>query len=443
MHVLPRQVTSRNILQVLLAGFGLVILLLLVAGFIGAANLRSIQRNAATIVQDQQEFAGLIDAIQHEQEALSAVFYNLSRKPELVDRAKILSELDSTDRNIGDIADRTAGTPEEALSKQLEQATGAFTAEARRLLALANAPTLLSRDLFQRHRQVTSVVAKLVVSGHKKSQAAEEMITLQSRRLITQSIVFLGACLALALIFSVITVRMTTRLFREMEWQTSELSRVSWHMLENQESAARRFSHELHDELGQALTALKANIMSLSRTDTSERRIDDCLELVDGAVRNVRELSQLLRPTILDDFGLDASLRWLAEKFTERTGIDVNYTSDFSGRLLDETETHLFRIAQEALTNVARHSHAQRVDVRLHSNQSQISLMIADNGVGLAQLGNGADKGLGMIGMRARARSSGGELSVRSQSGQGVAVEVLVPKRVVEHGKEDTHTAGG
>jgi signal transduction histidine kinase len=236
---------------------------------------------------------------------------------------------------------------------------------------------------------------------------------------------------------------MTTGMFRKMEWQASELSRVSWHMLESQESTARRFSHELHDELGQSLTALKANVMSLHRTGDSEGRISDCVGLVDGAIRNVRELSQLLRPTILDDFGLDASLRWLAEKFTERTAIDVDYQSDFSGRLPDETETHLFRIAQEALTNVARHSKAKRVEVRLHANHSQLSLTIADNGVGLAQPGDATERGMGMIGMRARARSAGGEVAVRSQPDQGVSVEVQVPTGVSEHDEKDTHPVGG
>jgi signal transduction histidine kinase len=441
MHVLPQQVTYRNILRVLLAGFGLVILLLLAAGFGGLNNIRSIQRSAATLVDELQDTADLVDEIQSEQEALSAAFYNLARGPNSVDRVKILAVLDTADKNVGEIADETEGTSDEAMGKALKQATEAFTTEARRLLARENPPTLLSRDLFQRHRQVTSVVAKLIQSGRQKSQAAQSSITAQSRQLFTQTFVLLGGCLALALIFSLLTVRMTTGLFRKMEWQTSELSRVSWHMLENQESTARRFSHELHDELGQALTALKANIMSLGK-EASEARLKDCIELVGGALRNVRELSQLLRPTILDDFGLDASLRWLTEKFAERTGVEVDYHSDFSGRLPDETETHLFRIAQEALTNVARHSSAKRVQMTLRANQSSIQLSIADNGVGLAKRDPITEGGMGMIGMRARARSAGGELVVLSQPGEGVSVKVQVPKRVLSNAEEDTHPAG-
>jgi signal transduction histidine kinase len=413
---------------VLLAGFSLVILLLLVAAFVGTRNIQSIQQSAATIVSDQQELAGLIDAIQHEQEALSAVFYNLSRGPELVDRAKILTELDTADGNIRDIVSQTDGTPEQSMGDQLERATQEFTAEARRLLGRANSSSLLSRDLFQRHRQVTAAVASLVAAGQAQSRAAQQTITMQSRRLFSQSLVFLSACLVLALIFSLLTVRMATGLFRKMEWQASELSRVSWRMLDNQESAARRFSHELHDELGQALTALRTNLMWISRTSAADKRVADCVELVDGAISNVRELSQLLRPTVLDDFGLDASLRWLAEKFAERTAITVDYQSDFSGRLPDETETHLFRIAQEALTNVARHSGARRVEVRLRVSDSRLGLTISDNGSGLLQPEAAAERGMGMIGMRARARSAGGELAVRSEPGRGVSVEALVPR---------------
>ena len=173
---------------------------------------------------------------------------------------------------------------------------------------------------------------------------------------------------------------------------------------------------------------MKASIASLS-ADSSNGRRQDCLNLVDGAIGNVRELSQLLRPTILDDFGLDASLRWLTERFQERTRIGVEYESDFSGRLADQTETHLFRIAQEALTNVARHSGAKQVRMRLQSDSSEVRLSISDDGTGLIGGGNGKQKGLGIVGMRARARSAGGELMVLSREGLGLQVEARVPLR--------------
>ena len=140
-----------------------------------------------------------------------------------------------------------------------------------------------------------------------------------------------AASVLLALVFAAITVRMVSQLIRGMEFQTAELGRVSWHMLEDQEATARRFSHELHDELGQSLTAIKTNLAALDSSGQPARaRLDDCLHLVDEAIGNVRQMSQLLRPTILDDFGLEAGLRWLAEGFAARTGIEVDFQSQLS-----------------------------------------------------------------------------------------------------------------
>jgi Signal transduction histidine kinase len=276
---------------------------------------------------------------------------------------------------------------------------------------------------------VISTVSKLLSSGYLKASAAQRQIEARSAELVKDSIALLGSSLLLALICAILTVRMTTELFRKMEWQTGELSRVSWHLLENQETTARRFSHELHDELGQSLTAVKANLLSLEASDGSlnHDRLTDARQLVDEAIRNVRELSQLLRPVILDDFGLDAGLRSLCEGFTQRTGIDVEYQSNFSERLVDETETHLFRIVQEALTNVARHSGATRIRIELHADHDKLHLSIADNGHGLESVAS-ESSGLGMIGMRARARSAGGELRIESHKESGLRIEIWVPR---------------
>ncbi len=444
MRPLSRQISSSTILRVLFAGFGLVFILLAFAGFFGIRGIRSIQQNAMTLVEEQRETAQLIEEIQSQQEALSTIFSGMARPPKQVDRTRILEQLEESEQTVEGIVARTRETEEAELGRRLKQAMERFTAEARRLLTRKRAPMLLSRDLFEHHLEATEAIVGLVDSGYKRSQAAQQTITAQSRQLLARSLGLLGACLLSALFVGIATVKLTGRLIQTMQWQTSELSRVSWYLLENQESVARRFSHELHDELGQALTALKAGLMALARPGASDGRLQDCLELVDGAIRSVRELSHLLRPTILDDFGLDASLRWLAEKFTQRTGIAVDYRSNFTGRLSDETETHLFRIAQEALTNVARHARARRVEISLEAGRSGwIELSIADDGVGLSAGALEERKGMGMIGMRARARSAGGELNVSSRSGQGVTVRARVPARRVSHVEEDSGPARG
>jgi signal transduction histidine kinase len=153
------------------------------------------------------------------------------------------------------------------------------------------------------------------------------------------------------------------------------------------------------------------------------------MTLVEEAIRDVREMSQLLRPTILDDFGLDAALRALAERFGQRTGIQIRYESDTKElRLRDEAETHLFRIAQEALTNVARHSAATTVDMHLRRDGNTIQLKVSDNGHGAQTKDHDTKKrGLGLAGMQTRARGCGGELTIRSEPQKGFTVAVTCP----------------
>jgi signal transduction histidine kinase len=436
------EITRRSLLRVLIAGFSLVIVLLLAGAFIGIRNIHSIKDNAARLVQEQQVTNRLLEEVHRQQASLSEVFSILARDPDSVDYAKILAQLDQANQNIGRIVAEGAQTPQRGLYDQLRQTSAAFSAEARRLLAVEEPETFSSQDLFRDHEAFISVVAKLIEASYHRAVAAQFQIDHRSERLVKESAAFLAACLALALVSTVLTVRLTARLLQRMKWQESELSRVSWHLLEDQESTARRFSHELHDELGQSLMAVKANLAALGAKDGAERsRLEDCLHLVDESIGNVRQMSQLLRPTILDDFGLEAGLRWLCEGFSHRTGIQTEFKSGISGRLPDETETHLFRLTQEALTNVARHSGARRAVVTLESQGDDVCLAIRDDGHGLPAAG-ATSGGMGMIGMRARARSVGGDLTVHSKQGQGVEIEVRVPARGVKHERENPYLVG-
>jgi signal transduction histidine kinase len=436
-----QQITHRNILRVLLGGFGLVILLLLAASVVGVGNIRSIQRNAADLVREQAVSNRLIGELQHEERSLREVFSVLARDPESVDYAGIMAQLDEADRDIKRISAEGASTAERDLWMRLQQTSLTFSSEARALLNDETAETYATIDLFRDHEAFVSVVARLLAAEYGKVNAAQTQIDRRSSRLLEMSFVFALASLLLGVVFAVVTVRLVAALIHQLEWQTAELGRVSWHMLEDQEATARRFSHELHDELGQSLSAIKTNLTALgSGSNGQGERLKDCLHLVDGAIGNVREMSHLLRPTILDDFGLEAGLRWLAEGFSARTNIAVHLDSAYSGRLPDETETHLFRIAQEALTNVARHSGAKHVDVKLEVRNGEACLSIQDDGRGLAgEPGNGTPsrRGLGLIGMRARARSAGGDMTVRSRPGEGVRIEVRAPVTAQAPGREE------
>lgn len=422
----------RALVRVLAIGFTAVIVLLATAALIGANNARSISQSAAGLVTQQLVITQLLDEVEREQGVLNTSFYRLSSLPESVDRRQALADLDEADREIGQLVEKAGNGPDHQIWQNLRRATLGFATEARQLLNRQKTPEASPRDLFFRHEAVTTVVAELVDLSYQRAMDTETRVNAQTRRLATESAVLVGVSLLLALVCAFITVRIAARVFRQMESQTGELSRVSFRMLEIQEEVARRFSHELHDELGGSLTAIKSDLSALAADPGDKSRLEDCTKLVEQSISNVRELSQLLRPTILDDFGLDASLRWLVARFRERTRIEVEYNSSFDGRLPDQTETHLFRIVQEALTNIARHSLATRVLINLRPENGRLRLTLSDNGRGFGSEGrNGAKRngggGMGIRGMRARAASAGGELKIESSPGGGVTIDVWAP----------------
>jgi signal transduction histidine kinase len=297
-----------------------------------------------------------------------------------------------------------------------------------RWLQLARRSDVVRREeILNQITQAQQQMSTALESAYEQAELLRESIYQEGHGLLRWTVWLFAACVGLSLLCATWAVRASAGLFRKLEQQAGELGRLQYQFLETQEEVARRFSHELHDELGQALTAVKANLSAL-RGHGDDARVDDCSRLVDRAIKDVREMSQLLRPTILDDFGLDAALRSLAESFSQRTGIEVKYRSDLEGRRLhDQAETNLFRIAQEALTNVARHSQATSVSVELLSRKDEVTLTIRDNGRGFDMSQRRASPGLGLAGMETRSRGCSGTLNIETAPGKGLKVEVTCP----------------
>lgn len=297
-----------------------------------------------------------------------------------------------------------------------------------RWLQLARRSDVIRREvILDQLTQSRAQMSAALESAYEQAELLRESIYQQGHGLLRWTVWLFAACVGLSLLCATWAVRASTGLFHRLEQQSGELTSMQYQFLETQENIARRFSHELHDELGQALAAVKANLSAL-RGLGNDARVEDCSHLVDEAIKNVRELSQLLRPTILDDFGLDAALGSLAESFSQRTGIEVQYRCELDGRRLrDQAETHLFRIAQEALTNVARHSQATSVAIELIPRGNDVSLTIRDNGRGLDMEERRSSRGLGLAGMQTRARGCGGTLTMESTPGKGLRLEVTCP----------------
>jgi signal transduction histidine kinase len=196
-----------------------------------------------------------------------------------------------------------------------------------------------------------------------------------------------------------------------------------------QEQERRKLSRELHDGVGQILTAIKmelANVRAANGSD--EERLGRVRAHVESAVRMVRNVSLLLRPSVLDDFGLVAALKWLTEDFSRRTGIECPFRCDIRDEQLleDSVKTCIYRTVQEALHNCEKHAAATstRVDVAQYAGQIQVS--VTDNGRGILNL-DSQSHGLGIVGMRERAQALGGNLEVRSNAGAGTRVRLLIP----------------
>lgn len=432
---LPR-IRERIVLWGLVLGFTVVMVLLGFAGWIATRDSAAIRESAGRLVREQLLMARLLHEVQVEQNALTAILHQLAKSGTPEDPALLLAELEDADAAIQILAAEAHQKRRHKRWSELQHRVASFTTEARRFLENTDTDAPIdTRMLFDHHDEVVRIVDAMLGESSARLTGADGELETQSLELERESALLLGASLLLALLCSIATVLFAIRNIRRIEWQADELSRVSWQMLQSQEVAARRFSHELHDELGQSLAAARASLRKITVGDLDESR-EDCIDLIDGAISNVRELSQLLRPVILDDFGLDAGLRFLVEKFAQRTRLNVHFESDAEGRFHEETETHLFRITQEALTNIARHSGASDVRISLKEKSGTLHLIIEDNGRGLSDREHRRSS-LGMTGMRARARQSGGELRVEKAQPQGVRLSVTVPARRLPEHPED------
>lgn len=427
-----RRITDRTVLWGLVPGFVLVMVLLGMAGLVAVRDSREIRLSATSLVKDQLLIARLLHEAQAEEDALALALYRLTTEASAQERLKRIEELKEADKTVARLTRQAERTPNAAEWRLLAQATQEFSREAEKAFAQTRAvPQDIMENLFTSHEKVVKLIHNLILQSSRHLIEVDEKMSLQLKELADESAMLLSSCFLLAALCAVGTVVYVRHSVRRIEWQTDELDRVSWHMLQTQEETARRFSHELHDELGQSLAAMRAHLTSMTSADLEERRADG-VQLVDEAIANVRELSQLLRPVILDDFGLDAGLRWLTEKFAQRTRIQVHYESNLEARLHSDVETHLFRIAQEALTNIARHSRATVVDIQMKAQGTTLQLTIMDNGCGLGAGSQESRQSLGLIGMRARARQCEGRFQLHSVPPHGLSIVVEVPLKLAE-----------
>ena len=286
------------------------------------------------------------------------------------------------------------------------------------------------------------------ISGIVKSMEDEEESLLE-QRLKAWDYLFKRNALMLALAFAVVAVMLvynfrvlvaevarTKDMEKRVRDNADSYRLMSARILELQDLERRRIARELHDSVGQYLAGLKINLSQLesaTRVDAS-RAIRETIDLTDCAIQEVRTISHLLHPPLLEELGFLPAARWYVDEYGKRSQVKVSLIIDEPiQRLAREVEIALFRVLQEALTNVYRHSGAQSVDVRIICRDEHVTLTVADDGRGiphevLVRFRGGAASGIGLAGMRERLAEFGGEIRVEASSG-GSVVQAIIPMK--------------
>jgi signal transduction histidine kinase len=257
----------------------------------------------------------------------------------------------------------------------------------------------------------------------------------RSERLFQITAYILSATFIVALGLFFFHYRLLNAELNAREQAEASLRALSVRLLELQDQERRKFSRELHDSLGQYLVGAKMNLTMLGNSLPANALISECIKLLDQAMTETRTISHLLHPPLLDEAGFASAARWYVEGFSERSGIQTSLEMpEDLGRLSSSLELALFRVLQESLTNVHRHSKSRKAEVSVAASNGQVVLLVRDYGKGLPPdvldrfRRKRAHGGVGLAGMRERIHELGGRLDMHSDS-RGTQVVATLPRR--------------
>jgi signal transduction histidine kinase len=332
--------------------------------------------------------------------------------------------------------DRDAGQ-----RKYLGDSLSQFWDALDRIFALAQngheteARTLIRLSLQARQEALTTAVARLLVQNNEIEQEAGARIRGVYAGVERNVYLFVAAMLVLILLTSLYLVRYNLRLFQKVAALSARRSELAQQLIAMQENTFRSISRDLHDDFGQILTAIGTMLQRTARRDSDPGSVRSDLrevqEVVQATLDKVRTLSHALHPVILDEMGFEGSLDQYLPGFEKQTGIAVRYEKSGEPRELDRgVAIHLYRVMQEALNNIARHSQSKRAAVRLRYLPEAVVLEVEDDGIGF---GSSHTYGLGLVSMRERADLVNGLLDLENISSGGARVRLTVPATAQEN----------
>ncbi len=294
-----------------------------------------------------------------------------------------------------------------------------------------------SGDLVRRRASLLALLDRIDRTNQLELDMADAKVNTAfdalRRRTLLKAAVVMSVGIGLAFFTARRTLMMEAELqqrYEEGQRARQELQELSARLVSAQEEERRTISRELHDEVGQSLSALlmeAGNAAARVSPDSTEvrRHVESIKRLAEASVQVIRNMSLLLRPSMLDDLGLVPALEWQAREVSKRTGLRVQVTADENAsELPDEHKTCIYRVVQEALHNCARHAQAHNVTVEVRQQPSQIVLTVEDDGHGFDAR---RVRGLGLVGMEERVHHLGGALRVKSRPGAGTTIAVELP----------------
>ena len=440
----PRGPRALTIKAALALGFGATLGLWLFAGYYFAERMTDAQRNSGAVNVRYMEAQELLSTVRNEVLLGSVYVRDALLDPDVgavdVYREHVNDTYRRVDAALEQYVPILSSEAERARVEGLRRDIAGFRAALLEVLATdrtqwrTQARTLLSRIMPRRASvmKVSDEIQQLNRGAFVQQQRALSDIYTTTQRRIWQTLSFaLAGSLGIGL-FATIYVG---RLERDLQGQrikelqtTSDLQRLSAALVTAQEEERRAIARELHDELGQVLMAMKVELaLAQRRIDGADPGLlDDAQSIADSALTTVRDLSHLLHPAMLDDLGLIAALDWYLSGFGKRHGIAAELLHDgMEHRMVPEIETAVYRIVQEAMTNVAKHARAAVAFVYVQRTGDILRIAIEDEGVGFDPAS--AKRGLGMLGIRERVAHFQGTVSIDTAAGSGTRLIIELP----------------
>jgi signal transduction histidine kinase len=295
-------------------------------------------------------------------------------------------------------------------------------------------------ELVPRRTAMLQIADRVAAVNEQGLARSEARFAASAERLRQSLLLTFAGTLAGGLILALVTIAITLRLERELDKRRADLQELSTLLIRAQEDERRSLARELHDEIGQSLSAILMETEGAECEDPPagvREHLASIRRLAEGTVNQVRDLALLLRPSMLDDLGLTPALNWHARETSKRTGRNVVVSADEAiDGLADEHRTCIYRLVQEAVNNAVRHASARTVEVSVRKERQQVNVTVQDDGAGFDTR---FLRGLGILGMEERVRRLGGRLKISSQPGRGTLVAAALP--VVEFEERNGHEA--